>query len=118
MSRESELMHADRWHNDVRTAGRFDLNFHLTRTSNVPSMIARCVSPTLLVLASLVASCAKPEIKTYRVAKDSGSSSTNAAAAPASPTPPSAPSATPNAGGAAVPGANAMAQTAVPTAGG
>jgi hypothetical protein len=111
-------MHADRRHNDVLTTGRFDLNFHLTRTSNVPSMIARRVSPTLLVLAALAASCSKPEIKTYRVAKDNSLSPTNAAAAPAACTPASAPAATPNTSGAAAPGASGMAQTAVPTAGG
>jgi hypothetical protein len=126
MSRESEIMRADGRDNDMLPVGRFDLNFHLTRTSNVPSMIARFVSPTLLVLTALVASCAKPEIKTYRVAKESGSSSTDAAATSASRAPSaSAPSAsepsastTPNAVGAAASGANAMAQTAVPTAGG
>jgi hypothetical protein len=97
------------------------LNFHLTRTSNVPFMIARCVSPTLLVLTVLFTSCAKPEIKTYRVAKESGSSTGDVAPTPAarapSATAPSAPAA-PNTSSGANSGGNAMAQTPVATAGG
>src|SRR5688572_1171519 len=98
---------------------RFDLNFRATRTSNVPSMFARTVPPAaLLVLTALSPSCRKPEIQTYRVAKDpvtatpdAGTSNPHAHAA----APTSAP---PAPGPAATPGGSSMAGATVPTAAG
>ena len=103
------------------TTRRFDLNFRVTGMSNVPSMSARTVPPAvLLTLTTLLASCSKSEIQTYRVAKDPAPAGEKAAAAhahasagPAAPAAPNTPpAATPNAGG------NAMANTPVATASG
>jgi hypothetical protein len=96
------------------------LNFLVTGTSNVPSMSARTVSPAVFIaLTALLASCSKPEIQTYRVAKDPVPAANTEAphdhasagkAAPAAPKPP--PVSPANAGG------NSMANTAVATASG
>jgi hypothetical protein len=100
---------------------RFDLNFHRTRASNIPSMIARCVLPGLLAVTALFTSCRKPEVQTYRVAKEPTSSTADSAGssdgrvastnAPATPTAPATAE-------AASPAGNRMANTAVPTAAG
>jgi hypothetical protein len=83
-------------------------------------MFVRTVSPTaLLVLTALLASCNKPEIQTYRVAKDPTAASETAAphahatsttSTPAAPK--SGPAAQANTGG------NSMANATVPTADG
>ena len=66
-------------------------------------MIARCVSPALLAFTLLFTSCRKPEVQSYRVAKETSP----AAAASTASNPP-----------AAAPGGATMANTAVPTASG
>jgi hypothetical protein len=106
----------------ARALRRFDLNFLLTRASNVLSMTARYVSPTLLALTALLTSCRKPEIQTYRVAKDPATASADSTASPHAPAAPAgtmpSQSAGPSSGSAAAPGGTTMANTAVPTAGG
>ena len=82
-------------------------------------MIARCVPPALLALTALFASCRKPEIQTYRVAKDPATSSADSAGSSDARTAPTPSGSTaPNPASATAPGGNTMANTAVPTADG
>jgi hypothetical protein len=84
-------------------------------------MIARCVPPALLALTILFASCRKPEVQTYRVAKEPTPSTADAAGASAgrgassnAPVGPAAPGAASGANAAG----STMANTGVTTAGG
>ncbi|MGH7946525.1 MAG: hypothetical protein ACREH8_04085 [Opitutaceae bacterium] len=86
-------------------------------------MFARSVSPALLALTVLLTSCRKPEIQTYRVAKDPTAPTADTAATsapapqPATGTPAARP-ATPNAGNRPGGAGTSMAGATVATAGG